>query len=86
MLHSSNSSPTPTTTFIAKVVNHNNFSKIFPGRPFDDAVDGPHQCGPPLIMEDDNDARGHQILIVVPVFASKRRKTRQQDAKPYRQG
>lgn len=57
------------TTFVAKVIDHDNLSQVFPRGSFDDTVHRPHQGGPTLIMEDDDHAGCEEVLIIVPVFA-----------------
>lgn len=60
-------------TFVAKIINQNNFCQVFSWCSLDDTVDCPHECGPPFIMEDDDNAGGEQVVVIMPVFAPTKR-------------
>ncbi len=56
-------------TFVTEIVDHDDFLEKIWRTHVDDTVDGPHQGRPALVMEDENDAGGRQILRVMPVLA-----------------
>lgn len=56
------------TTFVTEVINHDDLSQVFPRGSFDDTVYSPHECGPALIMEDNDHTGGEEVFIIVPVF------------------
>ena len=54
--------------FVAEVIHEDDLMQQLGRRAIDDAVDGAHQRGPTLVVEDDDHRRARQVHWVIPVL------------------